>query len=308
MTTIRTCRLCGEPRDGRKTYCSSCLADPQIYRACLRCGTVFNCAYVSQCRAILTRKYCGEACRRQASSDALSGKGLAPNAMCDECGKPFARGAQASKRYCSPSCSRRANKRAWKPERVLMACAWCDKPIMRSVRADCPRSFCGKACQMSYAVCVTRGKSFSEWKPPKPKLIESAPRLARFTAGYCRRCGDSFILDRQRHHSFAFYCSPQCGKADGRTRRRARKRDAYVADVWRPRIFKRDGYRCQICGKRLAMSKSVPHPKAPTIDHIIPLSEGGTHEPSNCQAAHFMCNAMKSGSAAAQGDQLLLIG
>jgi 5-methylcytosine-specific restriction endonuclease McrA len=32
---------------------------------------------------------------------------------------------------------------------------------------------------------------------------------------------------------------------------------------------------------------------SPTIDHILPLARGGTHEPSNVQAAHFGCNAAK---------------
>ena len=36
------------------------------------------------------------------------------------------------------------------------------------------------------------------------------------------------------------------------------------------------------------------HPLSPTIDHVIPLSKGGTHEPGNCRLACFRCNAIKS--------------
>jgi 5-methylcytosine-specific restriction endonuclease McrA len=49
---------------------------------------------------------------------------------------------------------------------------------------------------------------------------------------------------------------------------------------------------------------SVPHPMAPTIDHIVPLSKGGTHEPINCRTAHFLCNSTKGDRLA--GDQLIL--
>jgi 5-methylcytosine-specific restriction endonuclease McrA len=39
------------------------------------------------------------------------------------------------------------------------------------------------------------------------------------------------------------------------------------------------------------MTKAVPHPKAPTIDHIIPLAHGGDDTRANVQLAHFLCNA-----------------
>jgi len=102
------------------------------------------------------------------------------------------------------------------------------------------------------------------------------------------------------------FCSSSCQKADGRARRRARKRDAYVADVWRSRIFERDGWRCQLCGKATQRNAVAPHPKAPVLDHIIPLAQGGTHEPANVQCSHFLCNCLKSDGAA--NDQLRLIG
>ena len=72
------------------------------------------------------------------------------------------------------------------------------------------------------------------------------------------------------------------------------KRNAYVEDVWRSKVYERDGWKCQLCGKALKRDAVVPHPKAPTLDHIIPLSKGGTHEYANVQAAHFICNSIKS--------------
>ncbi len=89
-------------------------------------------------------------------------------------------------------------------------------------------------------------------------------------------------------------------------RRRARKRLAYVADVRRADIYARDKYRCQLCRRLLRMDVVVPHPKAAVLDHVIPLARGGTHEPANVQAAHFLCNSRKSDGGG--GEQLLLIG
>ena len=77
-------------------------------------------------------------------------------------------------------------------------------------------------------------------------------------------------------------------------RRRARMRGAFVQRVRRLTIYERDGWYCQICGKSVDRTKQVPHPLAPTIDHILPLAQGGTHEPRNVQCAHFLCNSRKS--------------
>lgn len=91
-----------------------------------------------------------------------------------------------------------------------------------------------------------------------------------------------------------------------RERRRAKKAAAYIEDVDRQAIFERDGWTCQICQRPLDRTTKVPDLWAPTIDHIVPLARGGTHEPRNCQAAHFSCNARKGHRGG--NEQLLLIG
>lgn len=62
----------------------------------------------------------------------------------------------------------------------------------------------------------------------------------------------------------------------------------------------RDKWKCQLCGDNLLdryttiMGTRTPHPRSPTIDHIVPLSFGPTspgHVFDNCQAACFECNS-----------------
>jgi len=89
-------------------------------------------------------------------------------------------------------------------------------------------------------------------------------------------------------------------------KRRAVKRNAFVAKVYRKKVFELDGYRCHLCNKMCDKTKAVPHPRAPTVDHVIPLAAGGTHEPSNCRTACFMCNSVKGDRGG--GEQLALIG
>ena len=54
-----------------------------------------------------------------------------------------------------------------------------------------------------------------------------------------------------------------------------------------PRVIRRDGGICWICGQ----------PGAGTADHVIPLAQGGTDDPTNLAAAHHVnpphCNRVK---------------
>lgn len=62
----------------------------------------------------------------------------------------------------------------------------------------------------------------------------------------------------------------------------------------RVKIFERDGWICQLCGRPVERGVSVHQsPFAPTIDHIIPLSKGGKDSVANCQTAHYICNLRK---------------
>lgn len=138
-------------------------------------------------------------------------------------------------------------------------------------------------------------------------------------------CGKSFVptYDRQR------CCSERCGKrrwheqakAEGRVYREPwndRRRDAYHRrraqmyaaptgeTVRRDEIAARDAYRCHLCRKRVDMARVWPDPLSPTLDHLVPLSKGGAHEPANVRLAHAECNLSKGNRP--RGEQLLLIG
>jgi 5-methylcytosine-specific restriction endonuclease McrA len=67
---------------------------------------------------------------------------------------------------------------------------------------------------------------------------------------------------------------------------RVRKTGAFVAQVSRRAIYARDRGLCGICG--LPVQFSEMH-----LDHVIPLCQGGTHEPSNVQVSHPACNLKK---------------
>lgn len=55
-------------------------------------------------------------------------------------------------------------------------------------------------------------------------------------------------------------------------------------------IFERDGWMCGICGKPINGTLKQPSRQRVSLDHIVPVSKGGSHTRSNVQAAHLSCN------------------
>jgi len=66
--------------------------------------------------------------------------------------------------------------------------------------------------------------------------------------------------------------------------------------ICRRTVFERDGWVCYICGVAVDRKARVPWPTAPTIDHVVPLSKGGTHTLDNVRCACFRCNSRKRDS------------
>lgn len=150
-------------------------------------------------------------------------------------------------------------------------------------------------------VCAGQARRTPKPPPPTPKVKAwpRAPRSVIFITDCC--VCDRVFVSRYTVST----CSPSCSAikaSDDKRRqkliRRARQRDAYVADVSPLAIYKRDDWTCQLCGDPIDRTAKAPAPMAPTIDHVVALANGGTHEPSNVQAAHFQCNCVKGSRTA----------
>jgi 5-methylcytosine-specific restriction endonuclease McrA len=75
---------------------------------------------------------------------------------------------------------------------------------------------------------------------------------------------------------------------------RARLRRAQVERVDPIKVFDRDAWRCQICGRKTPRERRGSiNSNAPELDHIVPLSVGGEHSYRNTQCACRSCNASK---------------
>lgn len=101
--------------------------------------------------------------------------------------------------------------------------------------------------------------------------------------------------------------NPENGRRSRRARR-ARKMNAPSERYSLAEIAERDGWRCQLCGRMVSKTAKWPARNSASIDHVVPLSEGGTDLRANVQLAHFGCNSSKNNRPTARGEQLRLIG
>lgn len=108
----------------------------------------------------------------------------------------------------------------------------------------------------------------------------------------CRTCGETFSGNARN----STFCSRECFRADyGQRSQRRKQRLSEVEreNFKRTEIFERDEWRCGICGDPIDPSISWPARMCGVIDHVIPVSRGGSDTRANVQAAHNRCNARK---------------
>lgn len=121
-----------------------------------------------------------------------------------------------------------------------------------------------------------------------------------------RYCGCGGTLGPKRYKcDECVWLTKRARKARDKRRRRAAKLGVLSEPYTLAEIAERDGYRCGLCKRKVKMQRAVPHPHAPTIDHIVPLSFGGDDTRVNVQLACFLCNSVKGASGV---QQLALIG
>lgn len=123
---------------------------------------------------------------------------------------------------------------------------------------------------------------------------------AKPTSKPCADCGQQWKTLTQRNLGVCKKCqkrrlSRRFGKSD---RARARRYGVKYEPIDRAKVYERDLWKCALCGETVEKEKTAPHPRSPSLDHIVPLSMLGPHTYANVQLAHFLCNSIKGDRAA----------
>lgn len=303
-------------------------------RSCAVCGVDISHL---QYKAKVCSKHCNDVQRGKARLEPL------PNQDCTVCGNAYSPSGLRSK-YCSAECRSRRPRpaQAWvdrkRPHsyrgRVCEVCGEFYDATWRGQRT-CSR-LCGAKIHAGYGR-VSLERRAPKWFGPGPSSPVWFPKCRQcgkvFTArskgntlcsAECRRsraleldtvrrprllihqcvCGES-ISSKRKRCAACLKASQKARRQRDKRRRRAAKRGAVSEPYTLMEIASRDRNVCQLCKKRVAISQQVPHPKAPVIDHVLPLARGGDDTRANVQLAHFLCNSVKS---AGGSQQLALVG
>ena len=131
-------------------------------------------------------------------------------------------------------------------------------------------------------------------KPPKLKVMSGE----QMEFHLCPVCG-TLVFGRGK------YCSDECrNRAENKIREvrrrekiRKTKRDAGITVE---SLYRRDGGVCYLCGDKCDFDdytkdgeNFIAGGSYPSIDHVVPLSKGGTHTWDNVKLAHHRCNTIK---------------
>jgi len=114
-----------------------------------------------------------------------------------------------------------------------------------------------------------------------------------------RRVRDYASYAREKYANDPKWRARDIAKASARTS--ARRSRVVVDRFTLDDIFERDRARCHLCGKKVVRSEA-------TMDHIVPVSQGGEHSLANVALAHRSCNSGKRDRYMPNGEQLRLVG
>lgn len=202
-------------------------------------------------------------------------------AKCKLCGKEYIK-RNGKSLYCSDECKAEATRRR-----------------QQQWRADHPDY--GKQYRKDHPEAVER------FKEKHPNYERDRWRKIRGTEIFKREC---VICGKEFETPFpqAITCSEGCQKMYKNYRHNHRldimKENGEVdSSITIGKLIERDEGICHICGEKIDQedysykngSRVTGH-NYPTIDHVIPISKGGTHTWDNVKLAHMVCNARKGAS------------
>lgn len=283
------CRKCGRPCNEGSRQCKRCAAKPGARvrlepKPCEICGETFQPKTVKN-------KYCrNPQCAIEGRRRALDRRLGHPNRyVCLYCGETY----KAKKKNRDTFCCRE-HAFAWRRENPVLGplpataaeqrrCEVCGGPA-----ASAPSKTCGsEECKRTRYLEAAAARSTRDRKPRA-----------------CKECGEVFIPEYGNKRSA--FCSHKCMRKQGRriakSIRKARLRNASRTEAVDPlAVFKRDGWRCKLCGCRTPKRlRGTTDDRAPELDHIVPLAHGGAHSYANTQCLCRKCNREKGASVAGQ--------
>lgn len=121
----------------------------------------------------------------------------------------------------------------------------------------------------------------------------------------CGRCGVYVLCRASRVYCDDCRLATRRARDQGRIRRQNLGRSRRELLALRARLLEASGGRCGICHLAIDATLRWPHPLSATLDHIVPLSAGGSDAEENLWPAHLRCNLEKGDDLGYRPDSAL---
>ena len=126
---------------------------------------------------------------------------------------------------------------------------------------------------------------------------------------FCQKCGQLFITRKNTK-----FCSRECLTANNNSRHKDRRlkriKNVRREGIDLKKLYLRDKGVCWLCRTscdwndyKITEKAFVAGENYPSIDHVVPLSKGGSHTWDNVRLAHRGCNRIKRDSLVADTPQ-----
>jgi 5-methylcytosine-specific restriction endonuclease McrA len=206
-----------------------------------------------------------------------------------------------------------------------IACLWCNAVLDQS-KTHNPKKFCSrkhaadfrqankpKVLFIEYICNFCSSQFFSNRKQPrfcsqdcrrnqysvdkKIKYKNREPLDPRRFDFDCNRCGQLVITDvfitKGKYGRFCRPCALVKRREAYRVKTAKRQGVAKPARLSADALIERDGSLCRLCNTEIDLNLARNSRWGATIDHVIPLSLGGSDDIENMQLAHWICNIKK---------------
>lgn len=247
------------------------LQNYKYQKVCMNCNDEFETVRHSA-------KFCSEKCRRKYNKANRGHK-----QTCSNCGKVFSN--YNPRITCSMECHSEMKERQRLIRRLINVLKPKPEP---NFKRQCKN--CGTTYKTNYSLKVYCSDECSY-----RYRYESIVREKELHHHKCKECGKHFSDTRKKRE----FCSYKCGRKYGHrkkdTVRRLRiKRNGKVDwNISVERLVKRDKGICYLCNEQVNTNVDPNDDYYPSIEHVIPVSKGGTHTWNNVRLAHRICNTEK---------------
>lgn len=109
---------------------------------------------------------------------------------------------------------------------------------------------------------------------------------------------------KKRCHDAAYRLNHLPEERAAKHRRRVRLRGGLYEKFTDEEIYARDGWVCGLCLRKVNKRLKHPHLLSASLDHVWPVSLGGSHTRQNVALVHLRCNSSKQNRTVTQQQRL----